>query len=116
MIGPAEATVVSTLRQFTGNSDTYHSSNIGVPLPSIGAYVVSGGDIVMRGGLGELALTGPQLSPGYWKLPDINATKFVWNEKLKQRVYLTGDLVRHLADDTINFVGRNDDLVKLGGL
>lgn len=114
--GPAEATVVSTLRQFTGKSDTYHSSNVGVPLPSIGTYVVQDDNVVMRGGIGELTLSGPQLSPGYWKLPEVNAKKFIWNEKLQQRLYLTGDLVRHLADGTLNFVGRNDDLVKLGGI
>ncbi|KAK4496852.1 hypothetical protein PRZ48_011301 [Zasmidium cellare] len=114
--GPAETTVVSTLRQFTGKSDTYHSSNVGVPLPSVGTYVVQDNNVVMRGGIGELALSGPQLSPGYWKLPKVNAKKFIWNEKLQQRLYLTGDLVRHLADGTFNFVGRNDDLVKLGGI
>lgn len=114
--GPAEVTVVSTLRQFTGKYDTYHSSNVGVPLPSVGTYVFEDGNVVMRGALGELALSGPQLSPGYWKLPEVNAKKFIWNEQLQQRLYLTGDLVRHLADGTINFVGRNDDLVKLGGI
>ncbi|KAF2170493.1 hypothetical protein M409DRAFT_64212 [Zasmidium cellare ATCC 36951] len=114
--GPAETTVVSTLRQFTGKSDTYHSSNVGVPLQSVGTYVVQDGNVVIRGGIGELALSGPQLSPGYWRLPEVNAKKFIWNEKLQQRLYLTGDLVRHLADGTLNFVGRNDDLVKLGGI
>ncbi|CAK1363027.1 unnamed protein product [Cercospora beticola] len=113
--GPAEVTVVSTLRKFTGQADTYHSSNVGVPLPSVGAYVIDNGQIAMRSAIGELALTGPQLSTGYWNMPDVNAKKFVWNEQLQQRVYLTGDLVRHLADGTINYVGRDDDLVKLGG-
>ncbi|CAK3966491.1 nonribosomal siderophore peptide synthase [Lecanosticta acicola] len=114
--GPAEVTVVSTLRQFTGKTDTHHSSNVGVPLPSVGTYVVEDDSVVMRGALGELALAGPQVSSGYWNLPEVNAKKFVWNDKLQQRLYLTGDLVRHLADGTINFVGRNDDLVKLGGI
>lgn len=113
--GPAEATVVSTVRRFTGKSDLHHSSNVGVPLPSVGTYVVDNGNVVLRGAIGELALAGPQLSPGYWQLPEVNAKKFVWNEKLQKTLYLTGDLVRHLADGTINFLGRNDDLVKLGG-
>ncbi|KAI5361486.1 Putative AMP-dependent synthetase/ligase, Condensation domain, phosphopantetheine binding ACP [Septoria linicola] len=113
--GPAEVTVVSTLRQFTGREDTYHSANIGIPLPSVGTYVIDNGKVVMRGGIGELALSGPQLSPGYWKSPEVNAKKFIWNEQLQQRLYLTGDLVRHLADGTIHYVGRDDDLVKLGG-
>ncbi|KAK4611859.1 Nonribosomal peptide synthetase sidC [Fulvia fulva] len=115
--GPAEVTVVSTLRQFTGKQDPYHSSNVGVPLPSVGTYVVdSDNNVVMRGAIGELALSGPQLSPGYWKLPEVNAKKFIWNDKFQERLYLTGDLVRHLADGTLSFVGRNDDLVKLGGI
>jgi len=114
--GPAEVTVVSTLRQFTGKSDTHHASNIGKPLPSVGTYVVDDGRLVMRGAIGELALAGSQLSPGYWKMPEVNAKKFVWDEDLQQKLYMTGDLVRHLADGTINFVGRNDDLIKLGGI
>jgi ferricrocin synthase len=89
---------------------------VGIPLPTVGAYVLEDGKPVMRGALGELALSGPQLSSGYWNAPEINAKKFVWNGHLQERVYLTGDLVRHLADGTINFVGRNDDLVKLGGI
>lgn len=113
--GPAEATVVSTVRQFTGKSDLLPSSNIGVPLSTVGTYVMDGDTVVMRGAIGELALAGCQLSPGYFNLPDVNAQKFIWNEELQQTLYMTGDLVRHHAGGTINFLGRNDDLVKLGG-
>ncbi|KAL1306330.1 hypothetical protein AAFC00_005049 [Neodothiora populina] len=114
--GPAEVTVVSTLTQFGDGGSDHSSSNVGVPLPSVGTYVLDDGHLVPQNGVGELALSGIQVSPGYWKNPEITKNKFVWNQKLEERVYLTGDIVRQLSDGTLDFIGRNDDLVKLGGI
>ncbi|KAK0664701.1 Nonribosomal peptide synthetase 2 [Lasiodiplodia hormozganensis] len=114
--GPAEAAVVSTVEQF-GPGDYSHvkSSNVGVPLASVGAYVIQEGRAVMRNAIGELALSGDQLSYGYWKDADKSSEKFIWCESLQRTVYLTGDLVRQLGDGSIDFVGRDDDLVKIAG-
>ncbi|KAF2753103.1 hypothetical protein EJ05DRAFT_490324 [Pseudovirgaria hyperparasitica] len=114
--GPAEATIVSTMRQFGADGDLHNSSNIGLPLPTVGAYVLKDGKPVLRGAQGELALSGVQLSPGYFKDPEIAAKKFVYNTMLDRRVYLTGDMVRQLSDGTFEFVGREDDLIKIRGI
>ncbi|KAH7024262.1 BcNRPS3, nonribosomal peptide synthetase [Macrophomina phaseolina] len=114
--GPAEAAVVSTVEQF--GPDDYRdvkSSNVGVPLDTVGAYVIQEGRVVMRNAIGELALAGNQLSCGYWKDADKSNEKFIWSESLQRTIYLTGDLVRQLGDGSIDFVGRDDDLVKISG-
>lgn len=115
--GPAEAAVVSTVRQFgaDGPPTDVRSSNVGWPLPSLGAYVIEDGRPVMTNAIGELVLAGVQLSKGYWAAPEISATKMVYNEALGQEIYHTGDFCRQLADGSFDFVGRNDDLVKIAG-
>lgn len=115
--GPAEAAVVSTVRQFgaDGPPTDVRSSNVGWPLPSLGAYVIDNGRPVMIHAIGELVLSGVQLSKGYWAAPEISAAKMVYNETLGQNIYHTGDFCRQLADGSFDFVGRNDDLVKIAG-
>lgn len=115
--GPAEAAVVSTVRQFgaDGPATDVRSSNVGWPLPSLGAYVIDNGRPVMKNAIGELVLSGVQLSKGYWAAPEISATKMVYNAALGQQIYHTGDFCRQLADGSFDFVGRNDDLVKIAG-
>lgn len=115
--GPAEAAVVSTVRQFgaDGPATDVRSSNVGWPLPSLGAYVIDNGRPVMKHAIGELVLSGVQLSQGYWAAPEISAAKMVYNEALGQNIYHTGDFCRQLADGSFDFVGRNDDLVKIAG-
>ncbi|KAI4186795.1 MAG: hypothetical protein L6R41_003250 [Letrouitia leprolyta] len=113
--GPAETTVVSTLRHVP-HEDTILSANIGLPLASISAFVVHNGEVVIRNGLGELALGGPQLSQGYWRDIPKTRERFIWNDRLKTLLYLTGDIVRQLCDGSLEFIGRTDDLIKLQGV
>ncbi|KAL8681981.1 MAG: hypothetical protein Q9186_001923 [Xanthomendoza sp. 1 TL-2023] len=114
--GPAETAVVSTLRQFGAADDDVQSENIGFPLPSVSAFVMRDGLPLMRHGVGELALGGPQLSKGYWNDPAKTEGRFVWNEHHSQQLYMTGDMVRQLHDGSLTFVGREDDLIKIQGI
>ena len=114
--GPAETTVVSTLRQFGAAGDEVRSENIGFPLASVSAFVMRDGQPLMRHGIGELALGGPQLSMGYWNDPKRSSERFVCNEQYSKRLYMTGDLVRQLYDGSLEFVGRSDDLIKIQGI
>ncbi|KAL8724859.1 MAG: hypothetical protein Q9166_007713 [cf. Caloplaca sp. 2 TL-2023] len=114
--GPAETAVVSTYRQFGGVDDEMQSENVGFPLPSVSAFVMRDGFPLMRHGVGELALGGPQLSKGYWDDPEKTACRFVWNEQYSRHLYMTGDMVRQLHDGSLEFVGREDDLIKIQGI
>ena len=114
--GPAETTVVSTFRQFGAAGDEVQSENIGFPLVSVSAFVMRDDRPLMRQGIGELALGGPQLSKGYWNDPKRSSGSFVWNEYFSRHLYMTGDLARQLHDGSLEFVGRTDDLIKIQGI
>ena len=114
--GPAEVTVVSTIKQFGGGKNLMNSSNIGFPLPSVSCYVLKNDRLTMVNGVGELALGGYQLAKGYWKDTQKTSQRFRRNEVIGEDLYMTGDIVRQLANGSLEFIGREDDLVKLGGI
>ncbi|KAJ0418527.1 hypothetical protein BJY00DRAFT_177828 [Aspergillus carlsbadensis] len=114
--GPAEVTVVSTVREFGNEHKSVKSANIGWPMKSVSVFVMKNHRIVMKNAIGELALGGPQLSPGYLNQRDVTEAKYVWNEEAGQKLYYTGDLVRMLSDGSLEYITRVDDLVKLGGI
>ncbi|MCJ1330564.1 hypothetical protein MMC10_007249 [Thelotrema lepadinum] len=114
--GPAEAAVVSTFQQFAGKDSLIKSSNIGRPLRSVSCYVIQNSTLAMRQGVGELAIGGHQLADGYWKDPVKTSERFVSIGGIEERVYKTGDIVRFLADGSLEFVGREDDLIKIQGI
>lgn len=125
--GPAENAVVSTMRRFFGRSrDQAKAANVGFPLNPCTAYVVhqvpipgSEGkrwELVPRYGVGELALGGTQVAKGYLNNPAKTASQFIQGGPgIDERIYLTGDMVR-LNDHGFEFLGRNDDLVKITGI
>ncbi|CEL05644.1 hypothetical protein ASPCAL06761 [Aspergillus calidoustus] len=114
--GPAEVTVVSTIREFGNEHKSIKSANIGWPMKSVSVFVMKNHRIMMKNAIGELALGGPQLSPGYLDQRDVTEAKYVWNEEAGQKLYYTGDLVRMLSDGSLEYITRVDDLVKLGGI
>jgi non-ribosomal peptide synthetase component F len=108
--GPTENTVVSTCAEVSGTG----VPSIGRPLPNTEAYVADRHlQPVPVGVPGELLLGGAQLSPGYWKRPDLTAAQFI--QAFGKRLYRTGDRVRWLADGNLEFLGRIDDQVKIRG-
>ncbi|KAK1139187.1 Non-ribosomal peptide synthetase [Aspergillus melleus] len=114
--GPAEVTIVSTVREFGNEHKNVKSANIGWPMDTVSVFVTKNQRMVMKNAVGELALGGPQLSPGYLNQEDVTKAKYVWNEEAGQTLYYTGDLVRMLADGSLEYINRVDDLVKLGGI
>lgn len=124
--GPAENAVVSTMRRFYGKSrDKAKAANVGFPLDHCTAYVVreveteqgaKRWELVPRYGVGELALGGAQVGKGYLSNEAKTTKAFIpGGPGIDERIYLTGDLVR-LNDHGFEFLGRNDDLVKITGI
>ncbi|EAU34142.1 hypothetical protein ATEG_05073 [Aspergillus terreus NIH2624] len=114
--GPAEATIVSTIREFGNEHKNIKSANIGWPMDTVSVYVMKNRRTIMKNAVGELALGGPQLSPGYLRQEDVTKAKYIYNEEAGQTLYYTGDLVRMLSDGSLEYINRVDDQVKLAGI
>jgi thioester reductase-like protein len=115
--GPTECTIFTTtypLKEFEQNAP------IGKPLDNFRLYIVDKQlNRLPVGAVGELWVSGPQVSRGYLNRPEKTAETYLTNpfttDKKYSRVYRTGDIVRYLADGNIQFVGRRDGQVKIRG-
>jgi amino acid adenylation domain-containing protein len=91
-------------------------NNIGKPFDNTSAFVLDPRSrvILPRGAVGELCFGGYQIFKGYLNQPDLTAEK-VLNHPKYGRVYRSGDLGMLLDNDSILFMGRMDDQVKIHG-
>ncbi|KUJ06998.1 uncharacterized protein LY89DRAFT_767318 [Mollisia scopiformis] len=113
--GPTEATIGCTM--YCRVPKNGKPANIGPAYINVGSYVLKPGTEipVLRGGIGELCVSGKLVGKGYLNRPDLTAERFPTLKAFDDRVYRTGDLVRILHDGSFIFLGRADDQVKLRG-
>ncbi|POR38693.1 Siderophore peptide synthetase [Tolypocladium paradoxum] len=113
--GPTEATIGVTMYQRVPVNG--RPSNIGRQFPNVGSYVFRPGTEipVLRGGVGELCVSGKLVGKGYLNRPELTDERFPTLAEFGERIYRTGDLVRILHDGCFDFLGRADDQVKLRG-
>ncbi|MCQ4163607.1 non-ribosomal peptide synthetase [Tahibacter harae] len=64
---------------------------------------------------GDLYIGGVGLAHGYWKDAVKTEASFVTDPHTGERLYRTGDLGRYLPDGNIEFLGREDNQVKVNG-
>ncbi|QHD06665.1 non-ribosomal peptide synthetase [Pseudomonas sp. R76] len=111
--GPTEATVVAT----SGRVRAGQALHIGRPIANASVYVL---DAQLRpvpvGVAGELYVGGSGVARGYLNRADLTAERFLQDPFNSGRMYRTGDLVRWLPDGNIEYLGRNDDQVKVRGV
>jgi amino acid adenylation domain-containing protein/non-ribosomal peptide synthase protein (TIGR01720 family) len=120
--GPTETTVVSLFYQITEKDKTlveYREVPIGKPVNGLSAFVLDENfNPVPKSFPGELCVGGIGLAKGYLNKPEITQKSFVINPFGKdktERIYRTGDKVRMLDDENIEYLGRIDDQVKVRG-
>lgn len=109
--GPTEMSIGCTAAEVTRESNL---RNVGRPYGNSVAHVlVPGSDrYTLRGVAGELCFTGDLVANGYHNRPD--AKGFV-DDFNGERMYRTGDIVRLMADDTVEYLRREDDQTKVRG-
>ncbi|MFK3815874.1 amino acid adenylation domain-containing protein [Pseudomonas sp. NPDC089407] len=115
LYGPTEAAVdVSAWHCITAPDNT----PIGKPIANTTLYILDEQrQPVPQGVAGELYIGGVQVARGYLNRAELTAERFLDDPFTPgARLYRTGDLARHLADGNIEYLGRNDDQVKLHGL
>lgn len=109
-----EAAVHSTVFEVEETDPAWKSVPYGVPLRNMRARVVDGRgrdcpDLVP----GELWIGGPGVANGYRGDPGRTAERFVDHDG--ERWYRSGDLARYRPDGVLEFLGRADHQVKIGG-
>ena len=113
--GPTEASMVVSTK-FLGTQDD--PRNIGCPLPTVGVVIVqeSTSHPVPFGAVGEICVTGPQLSSGYLGREDLTKDSFqqcTFNSD--DNMYRTGDIGKWLPRNELLILGRKDTQVKVSG-
>ncbi|MBB5866574.1 non-ribosomal peptide synthetase, partial [Xanthomonas sp. 3058] len=119
--GPTE-TVVGCVVHDTTREDALDPSGrvpIGKPIAHLRIHVLDAhAQLAPIGVSGQLHIAGPQLARGYLGRPDLTAERFIpdpFADQPGQRMYRTGDLACWRADGALDYLGRNDDQVKLRG-
>lgn len=116
--GPTESTVACMIHRYDPARDTGDSVPIGVPADNVGIHVLSpGGTPTLRGESGEICISGARLARGYRGRPEETARAFIEHPGVPgERLYRTGDRGRWSSDGVMEFLGRADDQVKVGGV
>ncbi|MCR8717523.1 amino acid adenylation domain-containing protein [Pseudomonas syringae] len=117
--GPTEATVDCSVWTLEPHQPVPGSVlPIGRPISNTRLYVLDAQDQpVPQGVNGHLHIGGAGVTRGYLNLPQADAERFIDSPFVcGDRLYRSGDLVRQRADGLLEFLGRNDDQVKIHGL
>jgi malonyl-CoA/methylmalonyl-CoA synthetase len=86
--------------------------SVGPPLPGVSVRVVdASGAPCPAGAVGQIEVKGPNIFPGYWRLPDKTREEFT-----DDGYFRTGDMGETLPDGYLKIVGRAKDLIISGGL
>ena len=117
--GPTECHVVTELR-LEGDPDNWPAlPTIGKPIDNVKMHILDKDQKpVPEGELGELCISGLCLAEGYVGNEELTKEKFAFIQLPNLgaiRMYRTGDIARILPDGNIEFLGREDDQVKISG-
>jgi amino acid adenylation domain-containing protein len=117
--GPTESTTLASYYRATDPGQIETTVPIGRPLANTQVYILDRYlQPVPIGVAGELYIGGDGLARCYLNRPELTSEKFLPDPFSKEpgaRLYSTGDLARYRANGDIEFLGRNDDQVKVRG-
>jgi acyl-CoA synthetase (AMP-forming)/AMP-acid ligase II/acyl carrier protein len=116
--GPTENSTITSCYRIPNDLDAeLNSIPIGTPINYTKVYILDEKkQPVPNGEIGELYIGGDGLAMGYLNRPELTAERFISDPFEKGgRLYKTGDLVRYLPNDEIEYIGRIDDQIKISG-
>jgi amino acid adenylation domain-containing protein/non-ribosomal peptide synthase protein (TIGR01720 family) len=118
LYGPTEASIDVTAYDCSKELGQKIIS-IGKPIANVQIYILDHYlNPVPIGIKGELHIGGVALAKGYLNQQALTEEKFIpnpFNHFLSKKLYKTCDLARWLPDGNIEYLGRNDDQIKLRG-
>ncbi len=115
MYGPTENTTFSSWMPV---EKTYeYTIPIGRPINNSSIYIMNNyGELQPIGIPGEIFVGGTGIARGYLNKPELTEERFINNPyRTGEKMYRTGDMGRWLPDGSIEFLGRNDQQVKIRG-
>lgn len=121
LYGPTELTIACTLYRWNPQLSPAECEHgvvpIGEPYPGMKTLVVDESLLeVPPGETGELLMTGPQLTLGYYRDAERTAAAFVTPPGINEVYYRTGDRVRRpTAGKPLIYLGRVDNQIKIQG-
>lgn len=122
LYGPTEVTVDCLWQPYTVPYEITPNRGvvaIGKPYAGMTAAIVdSENNFLEAGKVGELAVSGPQVSAGYWNNPGLTELRYprLQHPRLGETIwYLTGDLSYQDEAGVFHYLGRVDNQVKVLG-
>ncbi|MCR8844952.1 amino acid adenylation domain-containing protein [Paenibacillus sp. SC116] len=117
LYGPTEATVDVTHWECHKESP-WEVVPIGRPVANTQTYILDDHlQMVPIGTPGELYIGGVQVGRGYLNREELTRERFIQDPfRMGGNLYKTGDMARFLPDGNIEYLGRNDDQVKIFGV
>ncbi|RMJ26839.1 non-ribosomal peptide synthase [Aspergillus sp. HF37] len=111
--GPAECTLVA----LTASLRPGERVSIGRPVPGMSCYLLDSKRRPVPAGVsGEIYLSGVQVTPGYLRNEDESVKRFLADPFYPGRLmFRTGDIGRSLESGKIEYIGREDNQIKLRG-
>lgn len=116
--GPTETHVVTALTLDGPPQQWPTLPSIGRPIANTRIHILSAqGRPVPLGVAGEIYIAGANVALGYLHREDLTNQRFVpdLDPASKRRMYKSGDLGYWREDGTIEYLGRNDDQIKIRG-
>lgn len=117
--GPTECTTFASKHVIREVPDDARSIPIGSPISNTKIYITDRyGQPQPIGVAGELHIGGPGVAAGYLNRSELTSERFLhdpFSRTANARCYKTGDVGRWREDGTIEYLGRNDQQVKVRG-
>ena len=91
--------------------------SVGKAMPNTEVFIVdeNGKEITEAETSGELVVRGANVMKGYWNLPEETAKALRPGIYPDERVLYTGDIFQKDNEGFLYFLGRRDDIIKVGG-